>query len=55
MSFSFGFSGDDVDDEDDVVGQDGQQAKSQHTPKTESQFVGLPAQEHSIDELVGFQ
>ena len=50
MSFSFGFSGDDVGDDNDVVGQtDGAPAKAE----AQSQFVGLPAQEHSIDDLVG--
>lgn len=50
MSFSFGFSGDDVGDDNDVVEQTGDapvQAEAQ------SQFVGLPAEEHSLDALVG--
>lgn len=50
MSFSFGFSGDDVGDDNDVVGQT-ENAPAQ--PQAQSQFVGLPAEEHSIDDLVG--
>jgi hypothetical protein len=50
MSFSFGFSGDDVGDDNDVVGQnDGAPAQAE----AKSQFVGLPAEEHSLDDLVG--
>lgn len=50
MSFSFGFSGDDVGDDNDVVGQtDNAPAQVQ----AQSQFVGLPAEEHSLDDLVG--
>ena len=51
MSFSFGFSGDDVGDDNDVVGQtDNAPAQAE----AQSQFVGLPAEEHSLDDLVGF-
>jgi hypothetical protein len=50
MSFSFGFSGDDVGDDNDVVGQtDSAPAQAE----AQSQFVGLPAEEHSLDALVG--
>jgi len=50
MSFSFGFSGDDVGDDNDVVEQnDGAPAQAE----AKSQFVGLPAEEHSLDDLVG--
>lgn len=50
MSFSFGFSGDDVGDDDTVVGQnDGAPAQAE----AKSQFVGLPAEQHSLDDLVG--
>ena len=50
MSFSFGFSGDDVGDDNDGVGQtDNAPAQAE----AQSQFVGLPAEEHSIDDLVG--
>jgi hypothetical protein len=51
MSFSFGFSGDDVEVDDDVVVQ------NDNVPSNgiaESQFVGLPAEEHSLEDLVGF-
>lgn len=50
MSFSFGFSGDDVEDDNDVVGQT-ESAPAQ--AQAQSQFVGLPAEEHSLDDLVG--
>lgn len=50
MSFSFGFSGDDVGDDNDVVGQN--DSMSNNT-EAQSQFVGLPAEEHSLDNLVG--
>ena len=50
MSFSFGFSGDDVGDDNDVVAQnDGAPAQAE----AKSQFVGLPAEEHSLNDLVG--
>jgi hypothetical protein len=50
MSFSFGFSGDDVGDDTDAVGQTNS-APAQ--AEAQSQFVGLPAEEHSLDDLVG--
>jgi hypothetical protein len=50
MSFSFGFSGDDVGDDNDVVGQN--DSTSQNV-EAQSQFIGLPAEEHSLDDLVG--
>jgi hypothetical protein len=50
MSFSFGFSGDDVGDDNDVVEQTGN-APAQ--AEAQSKFVGLPAEEHSLDTLVG--
>ena len=50
MSFSFGFSGDDVEDENDVVVQD---SNANGGAEAKSQFVGLPAEEHAIDDLVG--
>lgn len=49
MSFSFGFSGDDVGDDNDVVGQINSAPAQAEAP---SQFVGLPAEEHSLDDLV---
>lgn len=53
MSFSFGFSGDDVDDEmNDGVAQTQATTAAAATQKDE-QFVGLPAREYSLDELVG--
>lgn len=51
MSFSFGFSGDDVEDENDVFGQNG--STDNATAGAGSEFVGLPAEEHTLDELVG--
>jgi hypothetical protein len=50
MSFSFGFSGDDVGDDNDIVGQ-AESAPAQTA--AQSQVVGLPAEEHSLDDLVG--
>jgi hypothetical protein len=50
MSFSFGFSGDDVGDDNDVVGQNGSASTN---AEARSQFVGLPAEEHSLEDLVG--
>ena len=52
MSFSFGFSGDDVGDDNDVVGQT-ESVPAQAQAQAQSQFVGLPAEEHSLDDLVG--
>lgn len=50
MSFSFGFSGDDVGDDNDIVGQT---SDAPVEAGAQSQFVGLPAEEHSLDALVG--
>lgn len=50
MSFSFGFSGDDVEGENDVVVQNG---TTNPNGDAGSKFVGLPAEEHSLDNLVG--
>jgi hypothetical protein len=50
MSFSFGFSGDDVEDDNEIVGQANNAPAQAEAP---SQFVGLPAEEHSLDDLVG--
>lgn len=50
MSFSFGFSGDDVEEENDVVVQNG---TADPNGDAGSKFVGLPAEEHSLDDLVG--
>lgn len=50
MSFSFGFSGDDVEEENDAVVQNG---TTDHNGDAGSKFVGLPAEEHSLDDLVG--
>jgi len=50
MSFSFGFSGDDVGEDNDVVGQT---ESAPALAQAQSQFVGLPAEEHSLDDLVG--
>lgn len=49
MSFSFGFSGDDV--EDDGAGQATVSGDAQSNGG--EQFEGLPAMEHRLDELVG--
>lgn len=50
MSFSFGFSGDDVGDDIDIVGKNDSASVQAEAP---SQFVGLPAEQHSLDDLVG--
>lgn len=50
MSFSFGFSGDDVEEENDAVVQNG---TTDPNGGAGSKFVGLPAEEHSLDDLVG--
>lgn len=50
MSFSFGFAGDDVEEENDAVIQNG---ITDHNASTASKFVGLPAEEHSLGDLVG--
>jgi hypothetical protein len=50
MSFSFGFSGDDVGDDNDTIGQNDNVSAN---AGAQSQFVGLPAEEHSLDDLVG--
>lgn len=50
MSFSFGFAGDDVEEEHDITTQNGS-ADANADPA--SKFVGLPAEEHSLDDLVG--
>lgn len=51
MSFSFGFSGDDVEDDNDVA-QDVTATAQSNGGQSGSPFVGLPAKEHSLDELV---
>lgn len=51
MSFSFGFSGDDVEDDVDV-GQNVTATAQSNGGESGSPFVGLPAKEHSLDELV---
>lgn len=53
MSFSFGFSGDDVEDDNEAVAQNGSVEQSSSGNGTDSKFVGLPAAEHSLDDLVG--
>lgn len=58
MSFSFGFSGDDVDDEmndgsGDLV-QDQTAAEAANGSAQKGKVEGLPAREHSLDELVCF-
>jgi len=50
MSFSFGFSGDDVGDDHELVAEIGNKSTN---AGPESQFVGLPAEEHSLRDLVG--
>jgi hypothetical protein len=50
MPFSFGFSGDDVGDDHELVA-DNVNASTNAGP--ESQFVGLPAEEHTLGDLVG--
>lgn len=55
MSFSFGFSGDDVDDEMNDGSGDVVQDQTAANESTQKQKVeGLPAREHSLDELVCF-
>jgi hypothetical protein len=50
MSFSFGFSGDDVGDDNDTIGQNDNISAN---AGAQSQFVGLPAEEYSLNDLVG--
>lgn len=50
MSFSFGFSGDDVGDDHELVAEIGNKFTN---AGPESQFVGLPAEEHALKDLVG--
>lgn len=50
MSFSFGFSGDDVGDDNELVAEIGNNSTN---AGPESQFVGLPAEEHALKDLVG--
>jgi hypothetical protein len=50
MSFSFGFSGDDVGDDNEMVTEN-ENISANAGP--ESQFVGLPAEEHNLQDLVG--
>lgn len=50
MSFSFGFSGDDVDD---GTGDAEPVAPNGGGSNGAEQFDGMPAVEHSLDELVG--
>ena len=52
MSFSFGFSGDDVGDDHDLVAENGNTFTFTN-PGPESQFVGLPAEQHALGDLVG--
>jgi protein-histidine N-methyltransferase len=52
MAFSFGFSGDDIEeDPNDMQEQSGQQtgAAESNVPPP------IPAQTHDLDEMVGFQ
>jgi hypothetical protein len=50
MSFSFGFSGDDVGDDHEMVAEN---ETTSTNAGPESQFVGLPAEEHTLGDLVG--
>jgi hypothetical protein len=50
MSFSFGFSGDDVGDDHELVADN---VNTSTNAGPESQFVGLPAEEHALGDLVG--
>jgi hypothetical protein len=50
MSFSFGFSGDDVGDDHEMVTENENTSTS---AGPDSQFVGLPAEEHALQDLVG--
>lgn len=52
MSFSFGFSGDDVADDHEPVAENGH-AFTFTNAEPESQFAGLPAEEHDLKDLVG--
>lgn len=53
MSFSFGFSGDDVDDEmNDGSGDVVQDQTAANGSAQKQKVEGLPAREHSLDELV---
>lgn len=53
MSFSFGFSGDDVDDEMNDGGVQEQTSQANGAVQADERFVGLPAREHLLDDLVG--
>lgn len=56
MAFSFGFSGDDVDDEMNDGGvQEQQTSQANGAVQADEQFVGLPAREHLLDDLVGWR
>jgi hypothetical protein len=50
MSFSFGFSGDDVGDDHELVAENGSISTNAGPGP---QFVGLPAEEHALKDLVG--
>ena len=52
MSFSFGFSGDDVGDDHEPASENGHTFTFTNAGP-ESQFVGLPAEEHNLKDLVG--
>jgi hypothetical protein len=52
MSFSFGFSGDDVEDDHEMGAENGNTFTFTNAGP-ESQFVGLPAEEHALGDLVG--
>lgn len=54
MSFSFGFSGDDVDDEMNDGGDIVQDQTAANGPAQKQKVEGLPAREHELDELVCF-
>ena len=52
MAFSFGFSGEDVVEDDGGVGEQNVVGPST-AGEAGNGFVGLPAAEHKLDEMVG--
>lgn len=53
MSFSFGFSGDDVEDEELVEASNGPQNESQSG--NSASVPEIPVQEHQLAEMVGMR
>lgn len=53
MSFSFGFSGDDVEDEDLI--EAGNAPKTSAQPGGNVNVAAIPVEEHQLSDLVGMQ